>query len=94
MGAIDCRPKGWPKSKDGSKWIGTGRPVLNPITSACHGNYQAEIGHLMYSLLKRGEVIIGCPISTADGVRAADLAWASKDCMKEFWRWWSSLCLW
>ena len=30
-----------------------------------------------------GTVLTECPISTADGVKAADVAWASNECMDE-----------
>ena len=30
-----------------------------------------------------GEVLTECPISTADGVRAADVAWASPECLEQ-----------
>jgi hypothetical protein len=30
-----------------------------------------------------GRVVTECPISTADGVKAADVAWASAECMRE-----------
>ncbi len=33
--------------------------------------------------MPQGRVLTECPISTADGVRAADVAWASPDCMRE-----------
>ncbi len=30
-----------------------------------------------------GEIVTECPISTADGVKGADVAWASKECWHE-----------
>ena len=30
-----------------------------------------------------GRVLTECPISTADGVKATDVAWASAECMRE-----------
>jgi hypothetical protein len=33
--------------------------------------------------MSRGRVLTECPISTADGVKAADVAWASPACMQE-----------
>jgi Uma2 family endonuclease len=32
--------------------------------------------------MPNGRVITECPISTADGVRAADIAWASPECLR------------
>jgi len=42
-----------------------------------------EIGYLLRGLLDHGRVITECPISTADGVKAADVAWASRAVMAE-----------
>ena len=33
--------------------------------------------------MPQGRVLTECPISTADGVKAADAAWASPECMRE-----------
>ena len=33
--------------------------------------------------MAEGRVLTECPISTADGVKAADVAWASPACMRE-----------
>ena len=33
--------------------------------------------------MPEGRVLTECPISTADGVKAADVAWASPKCLKE-----------
>jgi Uma2 family endonuclease len=40
-----------------------------------HATTQAEIAHLLKTLLPEGIVATECPISTADGVKAADVAW-------------------
>jgi len=42
-----------------------------------------EIGRLLWNLLPEGRVLTECPISTADGVKAADVAWVSPERMKE-----------
>jgi len=60
-----------------------GHVIMSPPPAANHGSYQFEIGHLLRSLMKAGRVLTECPISTADGVRAADVAWASTECIKE-----------
>jgi Uma2 family endonuclease len=60
-----------------------GRMVLSLPPAPRHGSFQAEIGHLLWDLLPDGRVVTVCPISTADGVKAADVAWASPGCMKE-----------
>src|SRR6266536_5828427 len=60
-----------------------GRIVLNPIFPPLHGMYQAEIGFLIGGLIFKGRIITACPISTADGVKATDVAWASPACMRD-----------
>src|ERR1700746_2853080 len=44
-----------------------------------HGIFQAEIARLLSNLVTKGRVLTECPISTADGVKAADVAWASPE---------------
>ncbi len=60
-----------------------GHVIMSPPPAARHGSYQFEIGRLLASLMRAGRVLTECPISTADGVRAADVAWASPECIKE-----------
>ena len=48
-----------------------------------HGSFQAEIARLLGNLVTKGRVLTECPISTADGVKAADVAWAPPERMKE-----------
>jgi Uma2 family endonuclease len=59
-----------------------GHVIMSPPPGAKHGSYQFEIGFLLRTSMRTGRVLTECPISTADGVRAADVAWASRDCMK------------
>jgi len=40
-----------------------------------HGVRQFEIARRLATLLPGGRVIIECPLSTADGVKALDVAW-------------------
>ncbi len=54
-----------------------GRVIMLPPASPFHGGFQAKIAHVLQNLMPHGKVIIECPVSTADGVRAADVAWAS-----------------
>lgn len=56
-----------------------GHIVMSPPPAAKHGAFQFEIGRLLSSMLQNGRVYTECPISTADGVRAADVAWASSE---------------
>src|SRR6185437_7153066 len=60
-----------------------GHVIMSAPPAANHGSYQFEIGRLLSTLMQGGRVLTECPISTADGVRAADVAWASPECMKE-----------
>jgi Uma2 family endonuclease len=56
-----------------------GRVIRSPPPSARHGSYLFKIGALLDQHMKNGRVITECPVSTADGVKAADVAWASPD---------------
>jgi Uma2 family endonuclease len=60
-----------------------GHVIMSPPPAANHGRYQFEIAQLLNKLMRRGQVLTECPISTADGVRAADIAWASEQRMQE-----------
>jgi Uma2 family endonuclease len=54
-----------------------GHLIMSPPPAPTHGSFQARIAALLDRHLARGRVLTECPISTADGVRAADVAWAS-----------------
>jgi Uma2 family endonuclease len=54
-----------------------GHIIMYPPAAFGHGRYQAAIGHLLHTLLPHGRTVTECPISTADGVKAADVAWIS-----------------
>jgi Uma2 family endonuclease len=60
-----------------------GHILMSPPPAPSHGSYQSEIAYLLRMLLPHGRVLTECPISTADGVRAADVAWASPERMRE-----------
>ena len=60
-----------------------GQIIMSPPPAPSHGSLQLEIGHLLRQLMPNGRTLTECPISTADGVRAADVAWASPECMRE-----------
>jgi Uma2 family endonuclease len=55
-----------------------GRIIMSPPPAPRHGRFQAEIIVLLKRLLPDGTVLPECPISTADGVKAADVVWASQ----------------
>ena len=56
-----------------------GRIIMSPPPAPRHGRYQGIIISDLKKLLPEGETIPECPISTADGVRAADVAWVSQE---------------
>ncbi len=60
-----------------------GHIIMSPPPAPSHGSYQLEIGYLLRTLLPEGRVLTECPVSTADGVKAADVAWASPERMTE-----------
>jgi Uma2 family endonuclease len=54
-----------------------GHIITSPPPAPSHGSLQARITSLLDRLMTTGRVLTECPISTADGVKAADVAWAS-----------------
>ena len=60
-----------------------GNIIMSPPPAPSHGSFQSEIGYLLRTLMPEGRVLTECPISTADGVKAADVAWASPERMRE-----------
>ena len=55
-----------------------GHIITSPPPGYSHGRYQYRIASPLEKFLPEGIVSTECPISTADGVRAADVAWISK----------------
>jgi Uma2 family endonuclease len=60
-----------------------GHIIMSPPPAPGHGSFQAETARLLGNLMTAGRVLAECPISTADGVKAADVAWASPECVAE-----------
>jgi Uma2 family endonuclease len=60
-----------------------GHIIMSPPPRPNHGRLQLRIGALLQTLVPEGEALTECPISTADGVKAADVAWASPHSMEE-----------
>jgi Uma2 family endonuclease len=56
-----------------------GRILMSPPPASRHGRRQVKIGSLLLQLLPGGETISECPVSTAGGVRAVDVAWLAPD---------------
>ena len=51
--------------------------IMSPPAAFIHGSYQSGINRVLGTLLPHGRTVTECPISTADGVRATDVAWIS-----------------
>src|SRR5205809_162149 len=60
-----------------------GHIIVIPSPAPKHGGFQLEIGSLLCSLMPNGRAMAECPVSTADGVKAADVAWASPEVLAE-----------
>lgn len=56
-----------------------GRVTMSPPAAPNHGKSQVEIATLLKNHLPNGTTITECPVSTADGVKGVDLAWASAE---------------
>lgn len=54
-----------------------GQIVMSPATNR-HGMFQSRISTLLNRTMKSGAVISECSIDTLDGVKVADVAWASE----------------
>ena len=59
-----------------------GQIVMSP-TSNRHSLFQGEIAYLLRKHLDGGRPIPECSITTAEGVKVADVAWASDDFLKK-----------
>jgi Uma2 family endonuclease len=55
-----------------------GHIIMIPPPGTSHGGYQCEIAYLLRTLMPEGRALTECPISTAEGVKAADAVWASR----------------
>ncbi len=59
-----------------------GRIVMTPASNR-HARYQSEIAARLTRLLSSGKVFTECSIETIDGVKVADVAWASNAFLKK-----------
>jgi Uma2 family endonuclease len=59
-----------------------GHVIMLPPPAPSHGSFQSEIAYLLRTRMQGGRVLTECPISTADGVKATDVAWASAKRMR------------
>lgn len=55
-----------------------GQILMSPASNR-HGNIQAEICALLLRRLPKGQTFSECSIQTRDGIRVADVAWASAE---------------
>lgn len=53
--------------------------IMSPLAAANHGRFQTRIAVLLDRLLSDGITLTECPISTADDVKGADVAWNSRE---------------
>jgi Uma2 family endonuclease len=60
------------------KW---GNIVMSPATNE-HGMYQAKIVSLLSRFMSTGVIISECSVQTSEGVKVADVAWASDTFMQ------------
>jgi hypothetical protein len=58
------------------------RIVMTPASNR-HGMYQFKIGALLSRMMRDGQIINECSIETLDGVKVADVAWASEEFLKK-----------
>jgi Uma2 family endonuclease len=60
-----------------------GQILMSPASNK-HGIVQAQIGYEIYRYKQSGTVITECSIQTSDGVKVADVAWASDEFMAQY----------
>ena len=60
-----------------------GAILMSPASNR-HGILQYKIGREIETAKKSGVVIVECSVLTSEGVRVADVAWASDDFFAEF----------
>jgi Uma2 family endonuclease len=63
-----------------------GHLLMTPPPAPLHGNRQIRIGALLQQLLPDGDVFSECPVSTAAGVKAIDVAWLAPGRTQNFAR--------
>lgn len=60
-----------------------GQILMSPATNK-HGIIQSDVGYEIRRRAKGGVIINECSIDTSDGVKVADVAWASDDFFAEY----------
>jgi Uma2 family endonuclease len=56
-----------------------GHILMSPPPAFLHSRWQSSIAILLSNLLSHGLVLTECPLATADGVKAIDVAWLAAD---------------
>ena len=54
-----------------------GQIIMSPPPGVDHSNWQSDIVYILRTLMREGKVLPECPISTTEGVKAADVVWIS-----------------
>jgi len=60
-----------------------GQILMSPATNK-HGVLQLQVGRKLDRQKRSGTIITKCSIETSDGVKVADVAWASDEFIREF----------
>lgn len=60
-----------------------GKLLMSPASNS-RGRFQGRIAGALYQRQPEGEVITECSVQTSDGVKVADVAWASAAFIAEF----------
>jgi Uma2 family endonuclease len=60
-----------------------GQILMSPASNK-HGRIQFSVGREIDRRKRKGTIITECSIETSDGVKVADVAWASDEFMAEF----------
>lgn len=63
-----------------NKW---GKILMSPASNN-HGRWQFKVGKMLDQQKGSGEVITECSISTPEGVKVADVAWASDEFIDKY----------
>lgn len=60
-----------------------GQVLMSPASNQ-HGNLEYRVGRALERGCPEGEIIIECSIQTTDGVKVADVAWASAAFIQQY----------
>jgi len=63
-----------------NKW---GKILMSPANNN-HGRLQYEVGACIDRYKRNGKIIMECSIQTSDGVKVADIAWASDEFIEKY----------